>query len=78
MNLKHAHGTVWAEFQFKMNTYVLVDQNRKSISLNKWMFSGFACGKKAIFVSCKQSFILSSLQRMASGLWIRGFFFPFK
>lgn len=50
-----------AEFKFKMNTYVLVDQNRKNISLNKWIFSGFECGKKAIFLSCKQSFILSSL-----------------
>lgn len=61
MNLKHSYGTIGAEFKFKMSTYVLVDQIRKNISLNKWMFSGVECGKKAIFVSCKQSFILSSL-----------------
>lgn len=61
MNLKHSYGIIGAEFKFKINTYVLVDQNRKNISLNMWMFSGFECGKKAIFVSCKQSFILSSL-----------------
>lgn len=58
---KHSYGTVGAEFKIKMNTDVLVDQNRKSISLNKWMFSGFECGKEVILVSCKQSFILSSL-----------------
>lgn len=58
-----------------MSTYILADQNRKSISLNKWMFSGFDCGERAIFVSCKQSFTLSSLYRMASRLWIRGGFF---